>query len=322
MPPVSGGQGPVQRGVSVEEIYDMAIVGGGPGGYTAALYAARAGLKVVLFEKQWPGGQMALTEQVENFPGFPEGVDGMTLGQNMKRSAERFGAKTVDAEVKALELVADPKRLETDAETYFAKTLVYAAGAVPRELAVPGEAALRGKGVSYCAACDGMFFRGKTVAVAGGGNAAAADAMTLSRIAAKVIVIHRRDTLRAEKSSQEPLFQAENVEFHWNAEVTQVLGQEKLTAIKLRDVNTGAESALTCDGLFVSIGRRPETALVSEQLTLDENGYVLADETTRTNLPGVFAVGDVRTKDLRQIITAAADGATACHWAEEYLRGH
>lgn len=308
--------------MSVEEIYDMAIVGGGPGGYTAALYAARAGLKVVLFEKQWPGGQMALTEQVENYPGFPDGIDGAALGQNMRKAAERFGVKLADAEVKALELRSDPKHLQTGAETYHAKTLVYAAGAVPRELGVPGEASLRGRGVSYCAACDGMFFRGKTVAVAGGGNSAAADALTLSRIAAKVILIHRRDTLRAEKSSQEPLFQAENVEFRWNAEVTQVLGQETLTGIKIRDVNTGAESVLTCDGLFVSIGRRPETALVSGQLALDENGYVLADETTRTNLPGVFAVGDVRTKDLRQIITAAADGATACHWAEEYLRGH
>ena len=306
----------------MEEIYDMAIVGGGPGGYTAALYAARAGLKVVLVEKQWPGGQMALTEQVENYPGFPDGIDGAVLGQNMRKAAERFGVKLADAEVKALELRSDPKHLQTGAETYHAKTLVYAAGAVPRELGVLGEAALRGKGVSYCAACDGMFFRGKTVAVAGGGNSAAADALTLSRIAAKVVVIHRRDTLRAEKSSQKPLFQAGNVEFCWNAEVTQVLGQETLTGIKLRDVNTGAESELPCDGLFISIGRRPETALVSGQLALDENGYVLADESTRTNLPGVFAVGDVRTKDLRQIITAAADGATACHWAEEYLRGH
>ena len=306
----------------MEQIYDMAVVGGGPGGYTAALYGSRAGLKVVLFEKQWPGGQMALTEQVENFPGFPEGVDGMLLGQNMKRSAERFGTKTVNAEVQALALSSDPKRLETGAGTYLAKTVVYAAGAVPRELNVPGETALRGKGVSYCAACDGMFFRGKTVAVAGGGNSAAADALTLSRIAAKVIVIHRRDTLRAEKSSQEPLLQAENVEFCWNAEVAELLGQEKLTGIKIRDVITGAESIRNCDGLFVSIGRRPETALVSGQLTLDNQGYVLADETTRTNLPGVFAAGDVRTKDLRQIITAAADGATACHFAEEYLIGH
>lgn len=319
MPGVPGGQGPVLRGITVEQIYDMAIVGGGPGGYTAALYAARAGLKVVLFEKQWPGGQMALTETVENFPGFPDGIDGMTLGQNMKQAAERFGAVTVNAEVRALELGGSPKRLETDRGTYFAKTLVYAAGAVPRELGVPGEAALRGKGVSYCAACDGMFFRGRTVAVVGGGNAAAADALTLSRIAAKVIVIHRRDTLRAEKSSQEPLFQAENVEFRWNAEVTGLLGQEKLTGVTLRDVNTGEESTLSCDGLFVSIGRRPETALVSGQLVLDDHGYIAADETTRTNLPGVFAVGDVRTKDLRQIITAAADGATACHFAEESL---
>lgn len=322
MPSVSGGQGPVLRGVSVERVYDMAIVGGGPGGYTAALYAARAGLDVVLFEKNWPGGQMALTEQVENYPGFPDGIDGMTLGQTMQQTAERFGAKTVNGEVVALELGADPKRLMTGEGTYYAKTLVYAAGAVPRELGVPGEAALRGKGVSYCAVCDGRFFRGRTVAVVGGGNAAAADALTLSRLAAKVVVIHRRDTLRAEKSSQEPLFQAENVEFRWNTEVTALLGQETLTGIRLRDVNTGQESALACDGVFVSIGRRPETDLVSGQLVLDDQGYIVADESTRTNLPGVFAVGDVRTKDLRQILTAAADGAAACHWAEESLRGH
>ena len=302
-------------------IYDMIIVGGGPGGYTAALYAARAGLDTLVLEKLSAGGQMALTQQIDNYPGFEDSVDGFTLAEKMQAQAERFGARTEYAQVERLDLSAEPKVLETREGTFLGKTVVLATGADPRKLGVDHEEALVGRGVAYCAACDGMFYRGKTVVVVGGGNSAAADALLLSRIAKKVILVHRRDALRATKIYHEPLIQAENVEFRWNSTVTELLHEEKLTGIRLRDVQTGAESVLPCDGLFISVGRKPATELVKGQLELDAGGYVTADETTRTNLPGVYAVGDVRTKPLRQVVTAVADGAMAVHMAEEYLAG-
>lgn len=302
-------------------IYDMVIIGGGPAGFSAALYAARAGLSVIVLEKLSAGGQMALTYQIDNYPGFEEGVDGFALGEKMQWGAERFGAKTELAEVTSLDLRADPKVIRTSEGTFFGKTVVYAAGAGPRELGLPQETELLGRGVHYCAACDGMFYRGKTVVIVGGGNSAAADALILSRIAKKVILVHRRDTLRATKIYHKPLMEAKNLEFRWNSAVTELIGGDKLTAVRLRDVDTGEETSVACDGLFVSIGRSPNTELVAGQLDLDPSGYILADESTRTNLPGVFAAGDVRTKALRQIVTAVSDGAAACHWAEEYLAG-
>lgn len=300
-------------------IYDMVIIGGGPGGYTAALYAARAGLSVIVLEKLSAGGQMALSHQIDNYPGFEEGVDGFTLGEKMQQGAERFGAKTELAEVLSVDFWSDPKVITTSEGVFYGRTAVYAAGAGPRELGVPREKEMIGRGVNYCAACDGMFYRGKTVVIVGGGNSAAADALILSRIAKKVILVHRRDTLRATKIYHKPLMEAENVEFFWNSAVTELLGEEKLTGVKLRNVQNGEETTVSCDGVFVSIGRKPATELVAGQLELDEAGYILADESTRTNLSGVYAVGDVRTKALRQIITAAADGAMAAHSAEEYL---
>ena len=303
----------------MDRIYDMIIVGGGPGGYTAALYAARAGLKTLVLEKLSAGGQMALTTQIDNYPGFPEGIDGYELGERMLAGAERFGAETELAEVFSVDLRADPKKLETSEGAFYGKTVVLATGASPRELGVAGERELIGKGVNYCAHCDGMFYKGKTVVVVGGGNTAAADALLLSRIAKKVIVVHRRDTLRATKIYHQPLLQAENVEFIWNSTVGGLLREEKLTGVILQNVQTGETRTLSCDGLFVSIGRKPATALVQGQLDLDEQGYVLAGESTETNIPGVFAVGDVRTKALRQIVTAVADGAMAAHHAEEFL---
>ena len=287
-------------------VYDMIVVGGGPGGYTAALYAARAGLDTLVLEKLSAGGQMALTEEIDNYPGYEDGIDGFTLAEKMQRQAERFGAQTAYAQVERMELAAVPKALETSEGTFYARTVVLATGANPRELGLAGEEALVGRGVAYCAACDGMRYKGKTVAVVGGGNSAAGDALLLSRIAEKVILVHRRDQLRATKIYHEPLMQAENVEFRWNSTVTEL---------------TGAESVLPCDGLFISVGRKPATELVKGQLELDAGGYVTADETTRTNLPGVYAVGDVRTKPLRQVVTAVADGAMAVHMAEEYLAG-
>lgn len=301
------------------KIYDMIIVGGGPGGYTAALYAARAGMSVIVLEKLSAGGQMALTHQIDNYPGFVEGIDGFSLAENMQQQAERFGAETELAEVFSLNLQADPKVIETSEGAFYGKTVVYAAGAGPRELGIPEEPEMIGRGVNYCAACDGMFYRGKTVVIVGGGNTAAADALLLSRVAKKVILVHRRDTLRATKIYHKPLMEAENVEFRWNSAVVQLRHGEKLNAVVIQNLQTGEETVVECDGLFVSIGRKPATELVKDQLALDGSGYVLADESTRTSVPGVFAVGDVRTKVLRQIITAAADGAMAVHSAEEYL---
>ena len=304
-----------------EHIYDMIVVGGGPGGYTAALYAARAGLDTVILEKLSAGGQMALTEQIDNYPGFEDGIDGFSLGEKMKRGTERFGVETKLAEVLSLDLSGTVKKAETSEGPLFARIIVLATGAGPRELGIEGEQELIGKGVNYCAACDGMFYKNKTVVIAGGGNAAAADALILSRICKKVIVVHRRDTLRATKIYHEPLMKAENVEFRWDSEIIELLHDEKVIGIRLRNVKTGEETTLACDGVFVSIGRKPSSELVKDQVEVDPAGYIIADESTRTNIPGVFAVGDVRTKALRQVVTAVADGATAVHYAEEYLAG-
>lgn len=303
------------------KVYDMLIVGGGPGGYTAALYAARAGLSVAVLEKLSAGGQMALTDKIENYPGFPEGIDGYELAERMQQQAESYGAETVYAEVTALELQGDVKRVHSDSGSFLGKTVVIAAGANPRKLELPGEEALTGRGVHYCAHCDGMFYRGKTVVVVGGGNSAAADAMILSRIAEKVILVHRRDSLRATKVYHESLRNASNVEFCWNAQVVELLRQERFAGIRVRDVLSGEEKEIGCDAVFVSIGRVPAGGMAEGQLETDENGYIVAGESTQTNVPGVFAVGDVRTKALRQVVTAVADGALAAHYAEEYLLG-
>lgn len=304
---------------NTNHVYDMVIIGGGPGGYTAALYATRAGLDTVVLERLSAGGQMALTHQIENYPGFEEGIDGFSLADKMKKQAERFGAVSKTAEVTRVDLTKNPKVIETAGGVFLGKTVVLATGANPRELGVEKESALVGRGVAYCAACDGMFYRGKTVVVVGGGDTAATDALLLSRIAKKVILVHRRDTLRATKIYHEPLMKAENVEFRWNSTVTEFLYEEKVTGIRLTDVKTGEESTIACDGVFVSVGRRPATEFLRDQIELDGNGYVVAGEDTKTNIPGVFAVGDMRTKLLRQVVTAVADGAVAVHVAEEFL---
>lgn len=310
-----------QEANTTKHIYDMIVVGGGPGGYAAALYAARAGLDTVVLEKLSAGGQMALTQQIDNYPGFEDGIDGFSLGEKMKRGTERFGVETKLTEVLSLDLSGTVKKAETSEGPLFARTIVVATGAGPRELGIEDEQELIGKGVNYCAACDGMFYKNKTVVIAGGGNTAAADALILSRICKKVIVVHRRDTLRATKIYHEPLMKAENVEFRWDSEIIELLHDEKVIGIRLRNVKTGEGTTLACDGVFVSIGRKPSSELVKDQVEVDPAGYIIADESTRTNIPGVFAVGDVRTKALRQVVTAVADGATAVHYAEEYLAG-
>ena len=296
-------------------VYDMIIA------YTSALYAARAGFNVLVLEKFSAGGQMALTHQIDNYPGFEDGIDGFSLADKMKKQAERFGARSENAEVIKVNLTVNPKEIETAKGTFLSKTVLLAAGANPRELGVDKETELIGRGVAYCASCDGMFYRGKTVVVVGGGNTAAADAILLSRIAKKVIIVHRRDTLKATRIYHEPLMNAENVEFKWDSTVTELLYEDKITGVKIKNVKTGEESIIDCDGVFVSVGRKPATDFLGSQLDLDENGYIIADETTKTSIPGVYAVGDIRTKQLRQVVTAVSDGAMAVHSAEEYLAG-
>ena len=303
----------------MEKVYDVLVLGGGPGGYTAAMYAARSGLRTLVLERLAAGGQMALTHQVDNYPGFDEGVDGFTLGMKMQQGAERFGAETVFADVQSVELDGKIKKLHTEQGTFYGRTVIAATGANPRTLGLPMEQELTGKGVHYCAACDGMFYRGKTVVLVGGGNSAVADALTLARVAKKVILVHRRDTLRASKIYHEPLEQMENIEFRWNSEVKELRYGDRVNGVVIRNNVTGEDETVSCDGLFVSVGREPATALFRGQLELDEGGYIVAGESTETNLSGVYAVGDVRTKAVRQIVTATADGAVAAHEIEEFL---
>lgn len=303
----------------MNHIYDTVIIGAGPAGCSAALYAARAGLDTALIEKYSPGGQMALTGDIDNYPGFEEGVDGFTLGMKMHKGAERFGITTIYGEITEVDFSEKIKKLTTSSGEIFAKTVIIASGAKARELGVPDEKKLIGRGVHYCAHCDGNFYRNKTVVVVGGGNSAAADALYLSRLAEKVYLVHRRDTLRATKIYHEPLMKAENVEFLWNSTVEEFLTELIVKGVKIKDTVTGEMKDVLCDGVFVSIGRDPTTEFLKGKVELDQNGYVIADETTKTNIDGVFAAGDVRTKALRQVVTAVADGAVAVHFAEEYL---
>lgn len=303
----------------MQHIYDIVILGGGPAGYSAALYAARAGFDTVLIEKISPGGQMALTGDIENYPGFDEGIDGFTLGMKMQSGAERFGAKTVYECVTAVDFSQTHKKITTESGEYFAKAVIIALGADPRKLGLQGEEALIGSGVHYCAHCDGMFYKDKTVAVVGGGNSAAQAALYLSRLAKKVYIIHRRDEFRATKIYTQPLLSAENIEIVWNSTVSDFIVKDRLAGLTVKNTVTGESGEIACDGVFVSIGRKPSTQLLEGSLDLDKNGYIIADETTKTNVDGVFAAGDVRQKALRQVVTAVSDGAVAVHFAEEYI---
>lgn len=303
----------------MEAIYDTVIIGGGPAGYTAALYASRAGLDTLVIEKMSAGGQMALTGDIDNYPGFPDGVDGFTLGANMQAAAERFGAKTEYAEVLSLELAEKVKRIITASKTFLAKTVIIATGAEPRELGIKREKELVGRGVHYCAHCDGRFYKGKTVAVIGGGNSAVSDALYLSRLAKKVYLVHRRDTLRATKIYLDPLKKAENIEFLFDSTLVDIAAEPRVKQAKIKNLKSGEENYIDCDGIFISIGRSPTTALLNGAIPLDAQGYIIADESTRTPIDGVFAAGDVRTKTLRQIVTAVSDGAVAASAAEEYI---
>ena len=302
-----------------KKIYDVIIVGGGPGGYTAALYATRAGLSTLILEKMAVGGQMAATSVIDNYPGFDEGIDGFSLGEKMKAGAERFGAETVFAEVTDSLLEGNVKEIQTTEGTFYSKAVIIATGASPRKLGLEEEDKLVGRGVGYCAVCDGMFYRGKDVVVVGGGNSAVEDAIYLSRICNKVRLVHRRDTFRASKIYQDELFKTENIELILDSEVKEILYDDKVKGVRVFNNKTGVVSDIDTDGVFISIGRQPISDIWKGQVEMDEIGYIVADETTKTNISGVFAVGDVRTKALRQVVTATADGAVAAHYVEEYI---
>ena len=309
------------------EILDLIIIGGGPAGYTAAIYAARAGLRTLLLEKLSPGGQMGTTDIIDNYPGFSQGINGFELAVKMKEGAERFGVKTKLSEVLEVVLTEDIKTVKTSEGELYAKTVIAASGASPRELGLSNERELRGKGVSYCATCDGMFYRNRRVAIVGGGNTAITDALYLAKLCERVYIIHRRDTLRASKVYTDALEAAENIEFVWNSEVSEILSDDNGTSVgvsggvsgvKVKE-KSGGEHEIAVSGVFVAIGSVPNTALFAGKLEMNEQGYILADESTRTSIEGVFAAGDLRQKHLRQIVTAAADGAVAATMAAEWL---
>ena len=303
----------------MENIYDVIIVGGGPAGYTCALYASRAGLKILLLEKLYAGGQIALSHQVDNYPGFENGIDGFTLAQNMKNQAERFGAETKLLEVKELNLLGDIKTVITNNETFYAKTVVLAMGANPKKLQTntvnPNEI-----GVHYCASCDGMFFKNKNVVVVGGGDTALSDAILLSKIAKTVTIINRRDKLRGTKIYYDALLKLENVKFMLDSKIIElIIDDNKLKGVIVENVKSNKLETINVDGIFVCIGRTPNTEIVKTQISLDESGFIIADESTKTNLSGVYAIGDIRTKELRQVVTAVSDGATAIYQIEKFL---
>ena len=305
----------------MDKIYDVLIIGGGPAGYTAALYSSRAGFDTVILEKMAVGGQMTLTDVIDNYPGFPQGVDGFTLSSDMQKGAERFGTTTVYDEIVAVDLSGEIKEVETAfSGKLYSKVVIIATGANPRELGLENEEELLGRGVHYCAHCDGRFYKDKVAVVVGGGNSAVSDALYLSHLCKKVYLVHRRDVLRATKIYHDPILKAENIEFCYNSVVSKIEEENgKVASVSLIDVKTNEKREIECDGVFISIGRKPATDFLQGALELDNSGYIIADESTKTSIDGVFAVGDVRTKTLRQVVTAVADGAVAAHFAEEYL---
>lgn len=301
-------------------MYDIIIIGFGPAGLSAAIYAQRACLDTIVIEKNGiSGGQVLNTWEVDNYPGFP-GVTGFELSRQFREHANKLGARVVQDEVVQVELSGNVKKVVCEEETYEARCVILASGAHHRTLEVPGEEELRGAGVSYCATCDGAFFRGRTVAVVGGGDAALEDAIFLARMCEKVYIVHRRDKLRGAKRLQERLQALENIEFVWNSETVAIEGNAQVEALRLRQTKTGEERRLDVDGVFIAVGIAPESELYAGQLELDEQGYIRADESGQTSVPGVFAAGDVRTKALHQILTAASDGANCVASAERYLQ--
>ena len=298
---------------------DLIIIGAGPGGLTAGLYAARARLKTLMLEKLSPGGQVLLTDWVENYPGFPKGISGFELVDRMRQQAERFGLVIENQEVCRLELSPNKKVVVTDKQSLETKALILTSGATPRKLGIEGEERLTGKGVSYCATCDGPFYRDQEVALIGGGDTAVEEALFLTRFVTRVHLIHRRDELRATKLLRERVMAQEKINIIWDTVATRVLGDTEVKGVELKNVKTGDTSQLSVQGVFVFVGYIPNNELVKGQLDLDTLGFVVTDNDMQTSVPGVFAAGDIRSKILRQVATAVGDGATAVFAVERYL---
>ncbi len=302
------------------EVRDVIVVGSGPAGYTAALYAARAELRPFVFEGSQYGGALMTTTEVENFPGFPDGVLGPELMDNIRTQAERFGAELVTDDVVELDLTGEVKLVRTHDRDYLARSVIIATGSHYRKLGIPGEERLAGHGVSWCATCDGFFFRNQDIVVIGGGDSAMEEATFLTRFARSVTVVHRRDSLRASKIMQERAFANEKIRFIWDTEVLEVIGTESVAGVRIRNRRTGEQTTLPASGVFVAIGHDPRSDLLRGQIRLDEAGYVLVDApSTRTSASGVFAAGDVVDHTYRQAVTAAGTGSAAALDAERYL---
>ena len=297
----------------------LIIIGSGPAGWTAGIYAGRALLAPLLITGRAPGGQLALVSEIENYPGFPQGISGQELNQLMHQQAERFGTKVQMDEVTAVELSTHPFKVTTYGDEYGAQALIIATGTSPRKLRVPGEAEFTGRGVSYCATCDGFFFQNRRVVVIGGGDSAIEEALFLTRFASQVYVVHRRNRLRAEKVSQERAFRNEKIGFVWDTVVTEILGDGRVTGVRLKNVKTEEESTLEADGVFVYVGTIPNTGFLEGQLELDDRGYIVTDRQCHTSVPGVFAAGDVQERVLKQISTAVGSGAMAAMEAEKFI---
>lgn len=304
--------------MAAAQIHQLIVVGGGIGGCTAAMYARRYGLEALLLEKGAPGGQTMMASLVENYPGFPGGISGVELAERVRRQAEETGVQFANDAVLGLEPQGNGWQVRGENNSYTAPAIILALGAAPRRLQVPGEARLLGRGVSYCAICDGFFYRNQPVAVVGGGNAAVDEALYLAGIAAQVYLIHRRHELRAEAYLQERAFARENLEILWDRVVVEMVGESELESLRLRNVRTEEESSLTVEGVFVAIGHEPETQWLEGQLEL-ENGFIVTDALMRTSQPGVFAAGDVRNTPLRQITTAVGDAAVAAYSAYQHI---
>lgn len=301
-------------------MHDVIIVGAGPAGLTAGIYAARAGLNALILERVFAGGQIARAHVVENYPGFPEGIEGYELGLKFKAQAERHGAVIETAQVTGYDLEGEEKKIVTAEKIYKARTVVLAMGSQYRSLGLHSEKKFIGSGVSYCATCDGAFFKGKDVAVIGGGDTALEDALYLANFAAHVYVVHRRDELRGQKALQTAATKNEKITFVWNSEVDNIMGEAFVEGLRLRNNKTQEMHTLTVSGVFIAVGTVPETGDVSDLVKTDASGYIITDNGMSTSLPGVFAAGDIVAKPLRQVITAAADGAVAIYSAQSYLR--
>jgi len=299
--------------------YDVIIIGGGPAGLTAGIYTSRARLKTLIVESFSVPCQAVTTDHVENYPGFPEGINGFELVEKFKKQAEKFGSEFIVSEVKGIKENGSLWQVITEDRSYIARSVIIASGASPKKLNIPGEDKFRGRGVSYCGTCDGAFFKDKEAVVAGGGDTALEEAIFLTRFAKKVTVVHRRNALRGTKILQERAFANKKIEFIWDSVVTEIKGANKVTGVKLKDVKTGIETDFSCDGIFIFVGYAPNTSFLKGVLSMDEGGYIIADDNCLASKPGVFACGDCRKKLLRQVVTACGDGATAAFSCQHYI---